>query len=327
MISAAIVNHYQFLVNNQNKSLTALYLIKGDEVVERTKYTHFAEHVFNLRSPGYYSIRWFSKDSTGKISRGQTNPIRFRGFSGFTRTNSDSEPSVALYGINPYTIYCAFIISQKFQVLGIIDPTGSAVGSSLFEFDIISYDDAKNCRVIRYSSNRMAARRLDYFSTLPGRSDLLTDTLHLFNIMDLYRLSRELYLRGLIEGAKHIQGFIFSKFNCRIPYQAVIGEGTRIGIGGIGVVIHPDSIIGENCVIAQNVTLGGRAGGNGTPVVGNNVWISPGAKCLGGKIGNNVVVGANAVVIDEVGSDCVVAGVPARVISTDMQRYSSYIKR
>jgi serine O-acetyltransferase len=50
-------------------------------------------------------------------------------------------------------------------------------------------------------------------------------------------------------------------------------------------------------------------------VVGDNVWIATGAKVLGPvKVGNNVVIGANAVVIRDVPDNSVVAGVPAKVI-------------
>ena len=53
-----------------------------------------------------------------------------------------------------------------------------------------------------------------------------------------------------------------------IPYQADIGEGTVIGYQGIGVVIHKRCVIGENCHISQNVTLGGTSGIYEVPVLG-----------------------------------------------------------
>ena len=325
MIKTVLEDLFRFVIINNTSDLTALYLMKNNEVVEKTKYLNFDRHVFNLRAAGNYSVRWFTRSADGSTARGQSDPVRFTGFNGMRGGEEDIENPIALYGINPFTLYAAKLLSHKFKVIGLIDPDGRNTGSKVMGHNVIREADALGSTVLRYSRNRMRTTAEDTFSTLPGRSDLVSQTLELFNIMDLYRISHDLYAMGLLEGAKHIQGFIFSKFNCRVPYQAVIGEGTRIGIGGIGVVIHPDSVIGKNCVIAQNVTLGGRAGGNGTPVIGDNVWISPGAKCLGGRIGSNVVVGANAVVLREIESNSVVAGVPARLITRDMTKYSSYI--
>ena len=58
-------------------------------------------------------------------------------------------------------------------------------------------------------------------------------------------------------------------------------------------------------------------------MIGDNVYVGPGANCLGGRIGSNVVVGAGAVVLKEVPDGWVVAGVPARVISQDIDRFRS----
>lgn len=94
---------------------------------------------------------------------------------------------------------------------------------------------------------------------------------------------------------------------------------TRIG-GGLllphpnGIVIHPAVVIGVNCILFQQVTLGTR-GGKAVPLVGNGVDIGPGAKILGGVvIGDHAVIGANAVVLEDVAPGDVVAGIPARPI-------------
>lgn len=141
--------------------------------------------------------------------------------------------------------------------------------------------------------------------------------------MDAYKLyikARKQYLRGHIFRAKLITKINFIIHNSYIPYTAEIGENSRFGYGGIGVVIHSNSIIGSNCTIGQNCTIGGRTGHGGPPVIGNNVYIGPGARLLGKFIiGDNVVIGANAVVISDVPSNCVVAGVPARIIKTNVE--------
>ena len=105
-------------------------------------------------------------------------------------------------------------------------------------------------------------------------------------------------------------------YNSKIPYQAEIGEGTILGYGGIGVVIHSKAKIGKNCVIGQQVTVGG---GNskypGLPEIGDNVRIHKGAIVFGGiKIGDNVEIGANAVVNKPIPDNAIVAGVPAKIL-------------
>lgn len=72
--------------------------------------------------------------------------------------------------------------------------------------------------------------------------------------------------------------------------------------------------LGENCWINQQVTIGYRDKSS-RPWIGDNVRITAGAKVIGGiKIGNNVTVGANAVVIKNVPDNCVVVGVPAYIV-------------
>lgn len=73
--------------------------------------------------------------------------------------------------------------------------------------------------------------------------------------------------------------------------------------------------IGKNCIIFQQVTVGMKNGEK--PIILDNVTITCGAKVLGGiTIGNNVIIGANAVVVKDVPDNSVVAGIPAKVIKT-----------
>lgn len=104
-----------------------------------------------------------------------------------------------------------------------------------------------------------------------------------------------------------------------LRYGIFIGNNVRIGVGlRVG---HPSSIIigngvviGENCTLYQQTTLGIRnVGKNEYPIIGDNVTIYAGAKIIGGiHIGNNVDVAANAVVTKSCGNNCVLKGVPAR---------------
>jgi len=84
-------------------------------------------------------------------------------------------------------------------------------------------------------------------------------------------------------------------------------------------VIHARAVVGTGCMIGQGVTIGEKSGWYEVPIIGDNVEISAGARILGPiRIGNNVIIGANAVVVKDVPDNCVVAGVPARIIKENM---------
>jgi serine O-acetyltransferase len=107
------------------------------------------------------------------------------------------------------------------------------------------------------------------------------------------------------------------KFGISIPYNTKIGPGLYIGHYG-GIIVNPDAIIGKNCNINHDVTIGAAYGGKspGVPVIGNNVYFGPGSKVIGGiTVGNNVAIGANCVLTKSVPDNAVVAGIPGVVIS------------
>lgn len=107
------------------------------------------------------------------------------------------------------------------------------------------------------------------------------------------------------------------KCGADISREATIGPGFYIGHFG-GIVIGPDVVLGRNCNISQGVTLGAAAkeGRRGSPVVGDNCYFGAGAVVIGPvRIGNNVAVGANAVVTSDVPDNATVVGAPARVIN------------
>jgi serine O-acetyltransferase len=93
----------------------------------------------------------------------------------------------------------------------------------------------------------------------------------------------------------------------------VFGPGLRIPHYGT-IIVHPFAKIGANCVIQAGVNIGINKGG--IPIIGDNVYIGPGAKIFGGiKIGNNISIGANAVVNKSFEMENVtIAGVPARIV-------------
>lgn len=84
--------------------------------------------------------------------------------------------------------------------------------------------------------------------------------------------------------------------------------------------------IGRNCWINQQVTIGYSDKTN-CPHIGNNVEIKAGAKVIGGvKIGDDVIIGANAVVVKDVPSHSIVVGVPAKVIKIRNSITEKWIK-
>lgn len=102
-----------------------------------------------------------------------------------------------------------------------------------------------------------------------------------------------------------------------ISRHAHIGPGLYVGHFG-GITISPDAVIGSNCNLSQNTTIGlsGGAGGAGVPVIGNDVYIAVGARLFGRiRIGNNVKIGANAVIYKDIPDNAVVVAGDFNVIS------------
>ena len=102
------------------------------------------------------------------------------------------------------------------------------------------------------------------------------------------------------------------------PMDTLYLQAKEIGGGlfiqhGFATMVTAESV-GENCWINQQVTIGFNGGGS-APVIGNNVMITCGAKVLGSiMVGDNAVIGANAVVIRDVEPGAVMGGVPAKKI-------------
>jgi serine O-acetyltransferase len=103
-----------------------------------------------------------------------------------------------------------------------------------------------------------------------------------------------------------------------IPRSAAIGPGLYISHFG-GIVISGSAVIGKNAAISQGITIGvsGQGESAGVPIIGNDVYIAPGA-CLFGRIrvGNNVKIGANSVIYRDIPDNAIVVLDPGyRIIS------------
>ncbi|MCP4275854.1 MAG: serine acetyltransferase [Gammaproteobacteria bacterium] len=132
-----------------------------------------------------------------------------------------------------------------------------------------------------------------------------------------YRLSRAHYLSDENHPLlPFLSALMRRRTGMELYYSTSIGVGLSI-IHGTGIVIGPRYDIGDNFLIYQGVTIGQsiQDGSKQKVRIGNNVIVYAGAKILGDvQIGDNVQVGANAVVVNDLKSNAVYAGVPARLI-------------
>lgn len=139
-----------------------------------------------------------------------------------------------------------------------------------------------------------------------------------FRIVRSYRHQHWLYERG------HRTLALWLAKRSRIKYGADIHPAAKIGRRftvdhGIGVVVGGTTIIGDDCLMYQNATLGmtGKHGGKRHPTLGNGVLVGAGSILLGAiTVGDGAYIGAGSVVVDNVPANTTVVGNPARVVRT-----------
>ncbi len=133
----------------------------------------------------------------------------------------------------------------------------------------------------------------------------------------IYRIAHFFWVLGMPYVPRYLSEIARQLTGIEIHPGAVIGKEFFIDHGG-GVVIGETSIIGNNVTLFQGVSLGGVSTDpvKRHPTLGNNIVIGAGAKLLGPiMIGDNVRVGANSVVVNDVPPHSVVVGIPGKVIS------------
>ena len=137
-----------------------------------------------------------------------------------------------------------------------------------------------------------------------------------FHALVTHRFAHVLWTEGRRDFALYLQSQ-----SSRI-FAVDINPAARLGIGlmldhGTGIVIGETAVVGDNCSILQNVTLGGngKETGDRHPKIGDNVLLAAGAKVLGNiRVGNCSKVAAGSVVLNDVPPNKTVAGVPAKVV-------------
>ncbi len=162
---------------------------------------------------------------------------------------------------------------------------------------------ADYCRAYAQTSYRGALRKTFFTLTSPG-----------FQAVWGYRLARWL-MRAHIP----LVGVVLQRFSevwtgISIPPEAIIGPGLLIQHFG-GIVINGNAVIGSDCTFHHGVTIGNRVPGGPSPRVGHRVMMGVGAVVLGGiTVGDDVEIGANAVVVTSIPDGAVAVGIPARVV-------------
>lgn len=145
------------------------------------------------------------------------------------------------------------------------------------------------------------------------------------NAMKLYRLGNFFYRKRIPFLPIVCNALIRLVHNSVVYSQTEIGTGTVFGYGGVSVVIHKNAAIGEFCTIGPNVTIGGRSKLPAVPRIGSNTYLGAGCKILGDiDIGENCVIGANAVVLKSIPPNSVVAGIPAKIIRSNVDPKDYY---
>lgn len=167
---------------------------------------------------------------------------------------------------------------------------------------------------------------LDRYVFMTGRSALFCVLTHQgLWVLAEYRFSHWVWKRVRVPVVRQLLtllGMIWHKViemttGIDLPPATTVGPGFYIGHFG-GIIVTDAAVIGTNCNISQGVTIGvsGRGEKRGAPRIGDRVYMGPGAKIIGPiTIGDDVAIGANAVVVKDVPAMAVVGGVPAQVIN------------
>lgn len=142
-----------------------------------------------------------------------------------------------------------------------------------------------------------------------------------FGPMTTWRLSIRLYQRGHHRLAKLIKAFNYLFFRAILPPEATVGEGVRLEHYGLGIVLHPNTTIGDRVRIYQHAMVGSDAEilGPDRVIIGDDVVIGMGTKIANSRghtltIGDGANIGAHSLVTRDVPAGARVRAQPSTVL-------------
>lgn len=171
---------------------------------------------------------------------------------------------------------------------------------------------------LRQDHSVMCAQEKTYGHRTPSDGNLAADVVQKIGLQQvaLLRTTRACRDAGLATAARALTRIGRHLYGSDIHWDAQLGEGLVL-VHGFGLAISHAAVIGPNCVLSQNVTLGfgrDRTGKTGAPTLGANVRVGPGATLVGPiTIGDNVKIGPGVVLTESVPANAVVEAAPAQV--------------
>lgn len=139
----------------------------------------------------------------------------------------------------------------------------------------------------------------------------------------LWAVSRSLYRNGHPRLARIVKTINWAMHKCLLPFEAEVGENIVLEHYALGIVIHPQVTIGDNCRIYHHVTLAAESpiGSEHRIVIGDDVVIGAHSIVVARsnatlRIGNQSTLGAGSVLVGDIPANEVWAGNPARKISS-----------
>ena len=176
--------------------------------------------------------------------------------------------------------------------------------------EIISPIDAINADLSRYYEKASCLDLLEALVRHPGfRFTLWNRMTNYFRFHSPLRILSVFFIP--------IHFFLKEWTGIQISYSTQIGPGLYIPHAG-GIVVNQCAEIGKRLYLSHNVTIGRVHAGKkkGVPIIGDDVFIGPGAVVIGKiRIGDNVAIGPNSVVISDLPDNVFAAGLPAKIVA------------